>query len=85
MKGRWNTYECNSATFRAQLISRPEARIGGFEPRGWGGYRLDRWRSEKGGDAEGYEWRDMAGRGVEGVDAVLACRYPWKFNHAASL
>lgn len=52
---------------------------------GGGGVRLDRWRSEKGGDAEGYEWRDMAGRGVEGVDAVLACRYPWKFNHAASL
>lgn len=53
---------------------------------GGGGERgLDRWRSEKGGDAEGYEWRDMAGWRVEGVDVVLACRYPWKFNHAASL
>lgn len=34
---------------------------------GGGGERgLDRWRSEKGGDAEGYEWRDggaESGRG----------------------
>lgn len=46
--------------FRAQLIFRPEARIGGFEGEGerGGGY-ADRRRSEKGGDAE---WRDMAGR-----------------------
>lgn len=72
--------------FRAQLILRPEARIGGFEPvRGRGVTRI-------GGEAKKEEmrrdeWRDSGGgaEGVEGVDVVLACRYPWKFNHAASL
>jgi len=77
------------AGVRGARADRPRSEKGDGD--GWG-EEVERRTAKGSGGGEAREWGYESGEQEtgrrerpEGVDALSACRYPWKFNHAVPL